>query len=207
MCKSEPTQMKGLAELLTLQRMRVLLDTNILIQGADARCLEQRKAIQDFCKQNEVCICDTVFYEFLRNCSPEKFRRRMRQVESWSRKTGMMPVLPENEKIPRTFESLWILFLSVMRADPKRLIHLNKEDLWIAAAAAGHGIDHILTTDHSGDYPPEAFDDRSFDISMEKSHLVLHLKTFKRNWAREQWKTLMKAGSANIDIRSFFFGH
>jgi|GEM_PF-2340015 len=199
-----PKSPVGVTDLMAIRGISVLLDTNILIQGTGAKFQEQRVAITDFCKQNNVCICDTVFYEFMRNCSLKTFRQRRIQVESWiGGKETPMQVLAENDDVCRTFENLWILYLYLMRSEPKRLIHLSKEDAWISAAAVHHKIDNILTTDDSGDYPSEVFSSRSFDLGKEKSGLILHLKTFRREAAREHWKIMLKTKSINVSFQSF----
>lgn len=194
-----PTDVK---KLLDIQEKKIVLDTNILIQGTEGKTENHRKWIRDFCEQNFVVISDTVFYEFLRNCNFNNFRKRRVLVEDWPSMKPMR-ILREDKSVKEMREHIAALYLHVMRDDPKRFLHLCKEDLWIAAAAAHYDhdekIDRILTTDHSSDFPKEIFSDESFDLG---NGLVVHLKTFRRVRAREMWMEMTKAGKIEVNISS-----
>lgn len=101
------------------------------------------------------------------------------------------------------FEQLWMLYLHHLRKDPRRFVHQNMRDLMIASVAVKNRVDNILTTDHSGDFPPEVFEDTAFDLGEEGSALVLHLKKFRRASAREHWMGLMQSGKTEVDFHPF----
>ncbi len=159
--------------------MDLLIDTNILITLAGSNSL-QRRTIADLTGQNKAFVCDTVFWEFMRNCNLEKFRERMEVLQ----KGKDLEFIREDADVRRMFPSLWLTYLCCLRNRPMRMVRNNIPDMWIAATAVQKKIDHILTTDHSGDYPPELFDDQEFYIG---KNTTLHLKTFNRERARDYW--------------------
>jgi len=188
-------------KLLGVKDQKVLLDTNILIQATKAKTKEQRGCLMTFCGQNTTYICDTVYYEFLRHSNIRHFREKRAVIADWPKVDPMTDnqVLREDESVRKIFECLWTVYLYEMRKEPKRIIHVNTEDLWIASAAVHYKIDRILTTDHSGDFAPELFDDQSFDLG---ENLTVHLKTFRREQARKWWDEIQKTGEIRVECNS-----
>ncbi len=194
----------NVSRLLAMQNQKIVLDTNILIQATGGKTKEHRACLRDFCTQNVVLVTDTVYYEFLRNCNFDTFRRRRVLIEDWP---GMerMRILRDTEQVQNMREHLALLYLYVMRSDLRRFIALCAEDLWIAAAAVHYDadakIDRILTTDHSGDFPPELFSSEQFDLG---DGLVVYLKTFQRTKARRLWMEMQQAGNMSVSLRPLF---
>lgn len=187
--------------LLNIERMPVVLDTNILINAFEAKTQQHREWIVEFCKKQDIHICDTVYYEFLRNVNIRRFRERRAKIASWAMADFLDDdsILREDAAVGGMYEKLWLLYLNVMNVEPKRMMHIPTEDLWIAAVTVLHRIDHILTTDDSGDFPPEIWLDERFDFG---ANLHLHLKTFRREDARRYWMEMRRRSQIEIDLRS-----
>lgn len=183
-----------------VQGERLLLDTNILIVGCTAN-REQKTIIAEVIRQNDVSVCDTVFWEFMRNCSAETFRERMGFLEGDWAGTKLLDVLHEDVEVKKMYQRLWLMYLFVLRKRPIVMMDIPPPDLWIAASCVHHRIDNILTTDHSGDYPDELFTDRSYPIG---KNIMLHLKTFRRERARELWREMLREGKIEVEFGDFW---
>ncbi len=85
--------------LLSISGERVLLDTNVIMRMEDARTATVREVLRSFVKNNDVCICDTVMYELLRNLNAKRFRDR----HAFLREAGMS-CLPEGTAAVRLSE-------------------------------------------------------------------------------------------------------
>jgi predicted RNase H-like HicB family nuclease len=108
---------------------RVLLDTNVIMRVEDARSSQVRGALLSFAEHNEVCICDTVMYELLRNLNAKRFRERHELL----RRAGLK-CLAEDVAVRAMFERLNWLYLSALRIEPWNFLHRQQNDLWIIAA-------------------------------------------------------------------------
>ncbi|MEK7137009.1 MAG: PIN domain-containing protein [Patescibacteria group bacterium] len=179
---------------------RLLLDTNILIAGCTAG-REQKTIIADVVGQNDVCICDTVFWEFMRNCNANTFRERMGFLGADWAGTKLLDVVHEDADIKKMHQRLWLVYLFVLRKKPLAMVNIPSPDLWIAASCVHHRMDNILTTDHSGDYPDELFTERSYPIGR---NITLHLKTFRRERARELWREMQQEGKIEVAFEDYW---
>ncbi len=177
---------KAIKTFLTHDKLKVYLDTNILIAASSDRPV-QRDAIHQFCLQNDTNISDTVYWEFLRNCNVETYRKKRIILENILGDSKR--IHRDDEVVEKHFAQLVFLYLYVLRDEPKKQPDRNINDLWIAAACISK-CDYLLTCEHekSRDFLPELFDDESFDLGR---NIRVHLKTFKRKEAGEFWKAMV----------------
>lgn len=138
---------------------RFLLDTSILITMCDGLAV-QKKGLAALAAQNRPFICDTIAWEFIRHCGADTYRHRI----GFLGEKGLLNYLHETAAVQKKYRAVWMTYLCAFKADPMRMIRLVIPDLWIVAAAVEHKVDTILTTDHSGDFPPELFDEKKYYI-------------------------------------------
>lgn len=166
---------------------KVLFDTNILMLSDQSKA-RQRKLLVDFTSQNAVCICDTVFFESLRNMNHEKFRKRKEEI----RKMTSEVISETSKEVKAIFERLSIIYMYLYRDNIQGFFHRNIQDLWIIAAALSHGIECILTRDESNDFHSELFVTEKYDLN---GGVTVHLKTFNDQRAQEIWEEIKKNGN------------
>ncbi len=163
-----------------IKDFHLVYDTNIL----DKICCDNsahRNAIVLISAQNIPVICDTVFWEFLRNCNLDKYRKRKKQLEEHPH----LIIESEDQEVKDKYVPTWMTYLIALKNDPKRMAKIKVPDIWIATFCIAKKYDRILTLDNTGDFPIELFDDEEFVIDEDK--LILHLRTFKRKKASELW--------------------
>lgn len=187
-----------LERFLAIRNRRVILDTNIIIQGCTEAHKSQRQAIETFSIQNVVRITETIHYEFLRNLSIDSFRRRYRAL--WEMVGGR--ALAENDPlVQKWFRILTLVYFFIMKRNVNKLIFDSQEnDRWITATALGYGISHILTTDHGNGFPMEIFDDEVFDLSTNTHRLHLHCKKVNVDNIVRYWKEIQERGGIHLSI-------
>ena len=150
-----------------LKDRRILLDTNVLIKAADAKKQSQlHTAFPLFVARNTITICDTVYYEFLRNCNMTTYRNRVAWLNSLE---PAIPILCDNQKL---FENVWCLYLYALRHDPRKLLSIEEQDIHIATCAIDEEIDTILTENYR-DFPPALFEKTKIDVSSSLSLYVM----------------------------------
>jgi len=199
----------------------MLVDTSVLIAGIDYSEFE-RKVISDFCAQNSVIICDTVYWEFLRNTNLVTFRKRFSTLQAWpgsqtdegevflpdkkdAKKIQAVKVktilpLPINTKSKRVYKSLNALILERTKEKPLSFLIRDENDMrdmWIAATSVGYRIDNVLTTDRQKGFHPSIFSSSNYKIS---KRLTISLKHFKRNLAEQTWFNMSRRGSITVKI-------
>lgn len=162
-----------------IKDFQLVYDTNILCKACDKNA-QIRDAVSVISGQNTPIICDTVFWEFLRNCNLDTFRLRRKFLEA----SGHTHIEHEDHAVGEMYTKLWMTYLAAFKNDPKRLSKIPVPDLRIAAFCVEKRYDRILTEDNTGDFPPELFDTMSFKIG---NNFTIHLKTFKRETARMLW--------------------
>ena len=172
-----------------MQSLPLVMDTNVLCKMFDAKA-SQRDAIAEIAGRNQPIICDTVFWEFLRNCGLNKYRERIQFLE----KHGLTTFGREDSSVRKMYFTLWMTYLSFYKRDPRRMANIPVPDIWIAAFCVQKNYDYILTLDHTGDFPTEVFDDQAFYIG---DKITLHLKTFNRQKAVRYWSIM---GEADIPV-------
>ena len=158
-----------------IKDIKLILDTNVLITASDGKKF-QKEAIADIAGQNKTYICDTIFWEFLRNCSLDKFRARFGFLSN----KKLLEVEHEDENVQRMYRAIWATYLCCYHDNPKKMSSIKIPDLWIVATATQRGIDNILTID-TEDFPDELFDKKSFYIGKDTSVI---LTTFNRDRAK-----------------------
>ena len=151
----------------------------------DARSAEIRTMLLSFAEQNEICICDTVMYELLRNLNAKRFRER----HALLRRAGL-ECLAEGDAVRAMFERLNWLYLSALRTEPWAYLHRQQNDLWIIAAGLANGIQQFLTTDSSADFLPQFFSTQTFILGEKQQSCTICLHDFQNTKAAEQWKQL-----------------
>lgn len=168
-----------------IKGVKLMLDTNVLITACTGSSF-QKKAIADIATQNETHICDTIFWEFLRNCSLEKFRER---YEFLSNKK-LLNVEHEDENVQRTYLVIWAMYLCCYKDDPKRMASIVIPDLWIIATTAQRGIENILTSDES-DFPDRLFHKKKYYVGKGRT---IVLTTLNRDAAKKYLKEALDKG-------------
>ncbi len=153
----------------------------------DARKSVVRGALLKFVEQNEVCICDTVMYELLRNLNAKRFRERHALV----RRAGL-ECLAEDDAVRSMFERINWLYLSALQKEPWKYLHRNQNDLWIIAAGLANGVQSFLTTDSSSDFLSDFFSTDIFCLDKERSDCNICLHDFHDELAEKRWKLLEK---------------
>lgn len=178
------------AEFQAVKGKQVLLDTNIIMKIEDSP-KEVRECLLAFATSNEVCICDTVLYELLRNMNAKRFRERHALI----RKAGLHCISENESAVKAMFERVNWLYLSLLHNQPQNFLHRQQNDLWIIAAGLVNGIRHFLTTDQSSDFLPALFTTTTFSVDA-KQKLCLH--EFKNKAAVNLWNKLMDAESCAV---------
>lgn len=190
----------GLRKYRDEKKPRVVLDTNILIKGCGRP--EEKKMVQSLCAELDVCISDTVYWEFLRNTALDKFRLRRGEIAQW--KDGDLlkedAIIREDRDVVEMHARPFLLLLKLNSKTPRRVLRLLEPDLWIAATTIHHKYDHILTTD-VGDFPSELFEKiAAFNISDCSFYLI----AFRRNIAKNLWIHMYENPEISISCSSFF---
>jgi len=165
--------------------IKLMLDTNILIAACDGTS-SQKKVIAEIAGQNATHICDTVFWEFLRNCSLEKFRERFGFLTS----NNLLEVEHEDGNVQRMYQAVWATYLCCFQDDPRQMAAIAIPDLWIVATTVQRGIENILTSDNS-DFPDKLFDKKKYFIGKEKTIILM---TFNRERAKSYLKEALDKG-------------
>lgn len=187
------------ARFLQKEKLNIILDTNILIQGCKEAHSLQREMIVAFCSRNKVHITETIHYEFLRNLSMKSFREKYRAL--WHIVGGY--ALNENENVVKKwFQTLSFIFFEILKGNPTKIFaDYQENDRWISSCALGYGIDYILTTDHGDNgFYKEIFDDEIFDLSTEKHQLRVHLKKVNIERISRLWNTIQESGGIHLSI-------
>ncbi len=197
----EIENIEGLREYRDKNKPRVVLDTNILIYGCTGK-KDVKELIKNLYGELDVCISDTVYWEFLRNNSIENFRKRRVELSKW--KDGDLlkedAILREDENVEEMHARLFLLLMKLIPSDPRRVLRLLSPDLWIAAAAIVLKYDHILTTDYD-DFPSELFSEIGKFVAGD---FHVHLLVFKRDEVRQWWLELDESRALTISCNSFF---
>ncbi len=177
------------------------MDTNILIHGCGTKVTE-KNLIRNFCAEVDVCISDTVYWEFLRNTAIDKFRSRRVDIAKW--KDGDLlkegSILREDAKVAEMYARLFIVLMKLNPKNPMRVLRLLKLNLWISAAAISYKYDHILTTDLN-DFPDELFETVG-QFSAGDWHM--YLLVFKRKNIQKLWLDLFESPSIIVQCDTFF---
>lgn len=192
---------EGLREYSAAKAPRVLVDTNILNYGTEGSA-EKRTFIQQLCTKLDMYICDTVYWEFLRNVNVETFRKRRIEIASWKEGDLLKEqgIVREDENVRTMHCQIFLLLLMLNERDPKHVLHLLSPDLWIAAVAITHRHDYVLTTNKK-DFPSELFEEIA-DVSTGDFHV--HLLLFRREHVRELWKKLDRERTIVLRCDGFF---
>ncbi len=179
----------------------VLLDTNVLISVHGGKS-EERQIVSKICSVLDISISDTVYWEFLRNTNIENFRERRKFLSELN--SGKLlhedAIHREDDNIKEMHARLFLLLLSEYRSDPRRAYSLLTPDLWIAASAIQHSVDHILTANHA-DFPSVLF------VKVAKINCAgtaFSLLKFDRLKARQIWISLNKNPVFEINAQSYF---
>lgn len=172
----------------------VVLDTNIIIH-----C--ERKAshfLTDTCALLDVRICDTVYWEFLRNVNLDRFRERRAFLATWHHSDFLREdmILHEDAAVSAMHGRLFLMLLRSYARHPQAVLQFMTPDLWIAAAAVTHRFDHVLTLNDT-DFPSALFETV---VSIGPADQQAHLLRFKRKAAREAWAELIKEPTINLDV-------
>ncbi len=193
---------KKFKEYIEQNNPRVLLDTNILSRGCSGSSNE-KKLVGEICTICDICICDTVYWEFLRNNSIDTFRER-RDFLGKMKSSGFLEekrIIHEDEKITEMHSRLFALLIRLYSKEPKRVLRFLSPDLWISAVCIENKIDHILTENNS-DFPSDFFETIS-KLIPEKGHVIYCLK-FKREVIRKYWIEFSENPAVEISCKSFF---
>jgi len=161
-----------------IKDFHLVYDTNIF-DKLTCENNRHRNAVALISAQNTPVICDTVYWEFLRNCNLDKFRNRRRKLTE----NGYSIIAHEDANVKKIFVTLWMTYLAALKNDPRKMARIPVPDLWIAAFCVEKKYDRILTMD-GGDFPIELWEDQRFDLG---ENFPVHLKTFKREEANRYW--------------------
>src|SRR3989338_1349005 len=161
-----------------IKDFHLVYDTNIF-DKLTCENNRHRNAVALISAQNTPVICDTVYWEFLRNCNLDKFRNRRRKLTE----NGHSVIEHEDQDVRDMFKTLWMTYLAALKNDPRRLSMIPVPDIWIAAFCVAKKYDRILTMDHQ-DFPLELWEDQRFDLG---HNFPVHLKTFRRQEAGRYW--------------------
>ncbi len=174
-------------------RPTVVLDTNVLI-----RCEKASHFLTDTCALLDVRICDTVYWEFLRNVNLERFRERRTFLASWHRKDFLQEamILHEDDAVGSMHARLFILLLHWYSFAPHTILRFLTPDLWIAATAIANRFDHVLTENRK-DFSSEMFETV---VTVGPANQPVHLLRFKREYARETWIQLSETPAIDLDV-------
>ncbi len=178
--------------LLAVHGKRILLDTNIIMKIEDST-KDVRETLLQFASTNDVCICDTVLYELLRNLNAKRFRERHNLI----RKAGLNCISEGTQAVQAMFERISWLYLSLLNKEPTNFLHRQQNDLWIIAAGLANGVRHFLTTDKSSDFLPAVFQTQIFALD-GKQKLCLH--TFNNAAATKAWAKLSAEEACTIKL-------
>lgn len=176
-----------------VRNLAFALDTNILIIAYGNNRF-QRDAIAEIASQNQTFVCDTVYWEFLRNCGLEKFRERHHILTT---NNLLHPLSEYDDAVKKTYQNIWVTYLAHYKNEPKKMSTIKIPDLWIVAAVAQKGIDKILTSDES-DFPDGLFTKEKYYLGKDTSII---LATFNRIKANQLLLDAQRNG-ITVDIRS-----
>lgn len=178
---------KGIQDALSeVSGIKLMIDTNV-INTACGRKSDQQKVIIDILAQNETNISTTIFWEFLRNCSLEKFRDR---YEFLSSNQNWFNIVTENQYVGKMFKVIWATYLCCFKDDPRKMASIKIPDLWIVAATAQMEIENILTFDNS-DFPDELFHKKKYYLGNQSTILLM---TINREALRKYLKEALDKG-------------
>ena len=116
------------AALVVIKDFKLVYDTNIF-DKLTCEYAHHRNAVVLISAQNTPVICDTVYWEFLRNCNLDKFRNRRRKLTE----NGHSVIEHEDQDVRDMFKTLWMTYLAALKNDPRRLSMIPVPDIWIAA--------------------------------------------------------------------------
>ena len=168
-------------ELFELKNRRLLLDTNVLNKALTSGTNSAlHKQFLELALNNELNICDTVYYEFLRNCNISKYRDRVRKLDD------IRPAINTIRDNQDFFYTTWCLYLYALKNDPKKFLSIDLQDIHIASCAIEKRIDAVLTENYR-DFPSEVF---SKTTLMVTSDLNVYLMEFDRPKAKLLWREL-----------------
>lgn len=156
---------KSSANFLAIRGQKVLIDTNILILCFGEAKSEQRKILKEFFKQNQIYICDTVYWEFLRNTSVENFRKKHETLHEWIGKNGLL--FEEGTIIKANFEWMSLIYFHVLGKkmnNVKKYLGSNPNDRWILTTALTYEVSFILTSDHGGGFLQEILNEKKYRL-------------------------------------------
>jgi hypothetical protein len=133
-------------------------------------------------------------WEFLRNCSLDKFRNRRRKLTE----NGYSVIEHEDQKVQDMFVTLWVTYLAALKNDPRRLARIPVPDIWIAAFCVAKRYDKILTMDDR-DFPDALWKGERFEFG---DKFPAYLKTFRRDEARRYWQEAME-NDVTVSLQQF----
>lgn len=173
----------------------VVLDTNIII-----RCEKASHFLTDTCALLDIRICDTVYWEFLRNVNLERFRQRRTFLATWHRSDFLKEdmILHEDANVAEMHSRLFVLLLHFYPSAPQAVLDFLSPDLWIAAAAVAYRFDHVLT-ENQKDFPSALFETV---LTIGNADQAVHLLRFRRAEIRETWIALTDAPVIEVTIDS-----
>jgi predicted nucleic acid-binding protein len=179
---------------------KVLLDTNVIITACSANSAET-ELVADLCAEMDVKLCDTVYWEFLRNTNLDKFRTRRSKLATWhgGDLAAEQQILHEGRQVRDTYDRLLTVLLYLLRNDPARALAFATPDLWIAATCVENRLDHILTLNVK-DFPRELF---SVVFQLNNHEHPFCLLRFERDIARDTWRALTKRPVFPVNYGSF----
>lgn len=180
-------------DFLAIQGKKVLLDTNIIMKIEDSS-KDVKELLLAFATKNNVCICDTVLYELLRNLNAQRFRERHNLI----RTAGLNCISEGTPAVKAMFERISWLYFSYLRKEPSNFLHRKQNDLWIISAGLANGIRYFLTTDKSADFLPALFTTKRFALD-KKQHICLH--EFNNQAAVDAWRELYTEESCTIRLQ------
>lgn len=172
------------SDFLGIRGTQVLLDTNIIME-LDGSPKDVREALLSFANNNDVCICDTVLYELLRNLNAKRFRERHALI----RKAGFDCLSEGTPAVKAMYERINWLYLSILHNEPWNFLHRRQDDLWIIAAGLANGMLHFLTTDDTSDFLSNLFETKKYDLGAKRK-FCLH--KFQNDKAILEWNKLAR---------------
>ncbi len=186
------TDLEPLKEYARANKPTVVLDTNIVIRG------EKSKVLTEACALLDVRICDTVYWEFLRNLNIDRFRERRTFLASWQASDFLQEkmIIREDNAVTAMHLRLFILLLSLHSHSPESILGFVSPDLWIAAAAVTHRYDHVLT-ENRADFPSSLFD----TIVTLATDPKVYLLRFKRKEAQDAWIRLIDDPAIKLNVK------
>ena len=97
--------------------LKLVFDTNILYKMFGNQELPKR-AVKLIAASSNPILCETVFWEYLRNCSLEKFRKR----SEFLHEGGLTTIDYGNTEVKEVRTMLWLIYLKALDS--------NQEECW-----------------------------------------------------------------------------